>query len=1127
MIVFAGSLFALLCGSGSPSVAAELSPRQIEFFETKVRPVLVNHCAECHGPDVQEAGLRLDHPTSAMKGSDVGPVIVPGDVEASRLVHAIRRTDDETQMPPDEALAPEAVASLETWIRAGAPWPVHEGDGELPPDPVARTAEIRATHWSFQDVRDPVPPTVAGDNWSRNDIDRFIYARLQKDSLYPSLEADRGTLIRRIYYDLVGLQPSYEQVQAFVRDDSPGAYERLVDELLARPEYGQRWARHWLDVARYSDTKGYVGVNKREERYPFAWTYRDYVVRAFNEDLPYDEFITQQLAADRLELEDENRWALAAMGFLTVGPRHFNRDHRVFADRIDLVGRGLMGMTMACARCHDHKFDPLSMDDYYALYGVFGSSREPAPLELPLLSPEHPDSDAYQSFLARRQKLLAKIKRKRNGIRKKVADDMRRFAADYLTAVVQQMPAHRTTEKLNAKTERTTLRGPLQGRVGGVGRWRTYINGRPATDPIFGLWRRLSELSREEFELEAIGAIYATQDANPLVLETLESKLPTTMLELAQAYGAVFEEVNDRWQTLKKADPQAESLSDPHAEALRLVLYGKRSPTRGITDAQIPKFYRGEQGKEFRELGIDVEKLLADSMGTAPPRAMTVMDRKKARDANIHIRGDVARKGRKVSRRFLNVLSHVDGGQPFSDGSGRLELARAIVNPKNPLTPRVIVNRVWGWHFGRGLVATPSDFGARGEEPTHPDLLDHLARRFMDEGWSFKRLHRAIVTSATYRQSSVDRPECRVVDDRNTLLWKMNRHRRNYEEMRDALLAASGELDTNLGGAPFDDLENSRRTLYQFIDRKQIPRLRLTFDFSVPDATLPKRFNSTVPQQALFLLNDAFITRRARRVLRELDRELGSAAPEQRIDWVYRRLYGRQPSSAELALSAQFVTEAEADPITPPEPGYLSRQWEYGTGRYDREQQKLTDFQPISHFDGRYLSSGPEAVDNGDAFASVDGGRPGPNDKQMLVRRWTAPVDGLFMFKATLELRRGSSGSDGITAFVVTDRQGEIERFNVKTKPAKVRIERVILEKGEQLDFIIYCGRHNRDDHFRWPVEVWKVRNADEGGGLIGIQEWPSVAAFEQASPSWMPPMGPWEQLVQAMMISNEFMFVD
>jgi len=783
---------------------------------------------------------------------------------------------------------------------------------------------------------------------------------------------------------------------------------------------------------------------------------------------------------------------------------------------------------MACARCHDHKFDPLSMEDYYGLYGVFASSKELPPLELPLLDDTQRDAEAHKGYLERKAQVLSGVQKKRNEVRRKFAREMRAYAGDYLQAVVQQSKPHRTDDKSKLKKNRTGLRGPVGGRVGGVGRWRTYIDARDQHDSVFGLWHRFAELKKENFEFEAPGVLVGLQaDGNRMVAEAFAASPPVSMVEVAHRYGDVFERVHKSWQEYKKKNPEVSVLPDAAEEEIRQVLYADGSPTRGVTDRDLPRLYKGGEGKEFRDLNVGIEKLLADSMGTAPPRAMTVIDRKRQVDAHIHVRGDVARKGDKVPRRFLQVLSHVDGGEPFSEGSGRLELARAIVSPNNPLTPRVIVNRVWSWHFGRGLVNTPSDLGVRGEQPTHPELLDHLAHQFIANGWSLKSLHRAIVNSATYRQASHDRPDCREADDRNTLLWRMNRRRRNYEEMRDALLSSSGELDTRLAGAPFDDLDNSRRTLYQFIDRKEIPRLRLTFDFSVPDATLPKRFNSTVPQQALFLLNDAFVTRRARRLLVQLDREVATGETDDRIAWAYRTVYGREPRPAELEVGRKFVALAAANPIPVPKAGGLSKPWQYGTARYDRETEKVTLFKPIEHFDGRYLSASAESVEQGGAFASVDGGRPGPNDKQMLVRRWTAPVGGLFMFKATLQLKRGAARSDGITAWVVTDRQGKIDQFNVNTKPAKVRIERVTLEKGEQVDFVIHSGGHNRDDEFSWPVEVWRVRNADEGGGLIGLREWPSVAAFEQAGPSWMPSMGPWEQYIQALLISNEFMFVD
>ena len=1122
------ALIALLAMSVAAGVsAAEMSAAEADHFEVTIRPLLVRHCTECHGADVQEGGLRLDHRGAALAGGDGGPVIVPGDVDSSPLVRAILRHDEDLQMPPDAPLAADEVAALVEWVRAGAPWPVRETDGALPADPVARLDEIRDTHWAFQPIGRPEPPEFTFDRWSRGPLDRFIFARQHAAGLEPSPQADRATLIRRAYFDLIGLPPTHDEIEAFVRDKSPDAYEKLIDRLLAMPEYGQRWARHWLDVARYADTKGYIGVNKREERFPYAWTYRDYVVRALNEDVPYNEFITQQLAADRLELKDDERWQLAGMGFMTVGPRFRNRENLRFADRIDLLGRGLMGMTLACARCHDHKFDPLSMDDYYGLYGVFASSQEPSNLEKPLLDPPDVDAETMAGFIKRRDQVVGRLEAKRNQIRHAVARQMRAHVSLYLQHVVAAMPEHGKVAEPKAGKKPAKLRGPLTGNQGGTGRWRRYIARLKNDDPVFGLWRRLARLPADDFYFRATGEIYADRATNPLILDALRQSLPETMMEVGRIYGDVLQDVDADWRALRKQDPEAPSLPDPAAEALRQVLYGRRSPTRGITAEQLKAYYRGDEKNALRDLQVDVEKLLADSMGTAPPRAMTLVDRPRPRDAPIQIRGEASRKGRQVPRQFLRVLSHVDGGEPFVDGSGRLELARAIVHRDNPLTARVIVNRVWGWHFGRGLVETPSDFGVRGKTPSHPELLDHLARRFMDEGWSLKRLHRAIMTSATYRQASVDRSECRAVDEENVLLWKMNRRRRNYEEVRDALMAVTGELDTRLDGAPFLDLDDRRRTLYQFINRNDLARLRLSFDFGVPDATLPKRSRSTAPQQSLFLLNAPFVTRRVRRLLVELDNAIPAANVEQRIGWTYERVYGRRPDGEELALGRSFIESARTDPVAPARPGALGDAWQYGVGRYDREQNKVASFKPLAHYDGRFLWSDAEAAANDGAYATVDGGRPGPNDKQMLIRRWTAPEGGLFLFKARLELKPGASRTDGITAWVVSDRQGQLGMYNANASSANVRIGRVTVEPGEVIDFIVYCGRHNKDDEYRWPLEVWKVRLADDGKGLLGDREWPSVAAFEQSAPSWLPPMSPWEQYVQALLISNEFMFID
>jgi hypothetical protein len=513
-----------------------------------------------------------------------------------------------------------------------------------------------------------------------------------------------------------------------------------VDRLLASPHYGERWGRHWLDVARYADTKGYVFTEER--RYAYAYTYRDYVIRAFNDDLPYDQFVLQQLAADRLPLGEDKR-PLAAMGFLTLGRRFLNNVHDIIDDRIDVVTRGLLGLTVACARCHDHKFDPISTRDYYALYGVFASSVEPK--DLPLIgAPE------------------------------------------------------RTPEYLAFEKE-------LQAREAAVDRYRE---------------ENKEELAKKNRKF---------RDG----LRALQKKV-------------------DQWKASNPA---------------------------------------------------------------APPRAMVLQDAPNPRNAAVLIRGNPNNRGPVVPRQVPEVLAGAKR-QPFTDGSGRLELARAIASPDNPLTARVLVNRVWLNHFGAGLVRTPSDFGLRSEPPTHPALLDYLAARFVGDGWSLKKLHRLILLSKAYQQGSADHARGLQVDPENRLLWKMNRRRLDFEALRDALLAVSGKLDLKMSGPPVDLLTtpfSGRRTVYGFIDRQNLPGLFRTFDFASPDASSPQRYQTTVPQQALFLMNSPFVLEQAQLLTRRPE-VADQAEAEARIVQLYRRVYGRAPEREEVALGQRFVQEAERMP---------------------------------------------------------------------------------------------------------------------------------------------------------------------------------------------------------------------
>jgi hypothetical protein len=881
-------------------VVCSSSPASDELFEKRVRPVLVERCVRCHGPKKRMGGLRLDSREAFFRGGDNGPVIRAGEPDRSRLIEAIRRTGD-LKMPPKSALKAEEVAALTTWVKLGAKWPA-----ELPAGPASGEAWKR--HWAFQPVQDPSLPAVRRQEWPRTSVDRFILARLEERGLTPSPPADRRTLLRRVTLDLLGLPPTPEEIAAFEADRSADAFVKVVNRLLASPHYGERWGRYWLDVARYADTKGYVFFE--EQTYPWAWTYRDYVIRAFNDDLPYDQFVVQQLAADQLPL-GRDRQPLTAMGFLTLGGHFMSNPHDILDDRIDVVTRGLLGLTVTCARCHDHKFDPISAKDYYALYGVFASSVEP--LEPPLFEdpPKTPAYEAFRKELEKREQALAAFVRSKSA---QVRDGARTRAGEYLLAAHTLRDQPRTDDFMLI-ADGNDLNPAM------LSRWQAHLRRtRQTHDPVFAPWHLFAALSESDFSSQA-GSICAqigkgsvpAGRINPLLARALVEKPPGSMKDVAQRYGELLKRADTKWkEALREAAlsilPPPDSLADPDWEELRRVLYGPEAPPDvppGLFSELELLPDRPSQG-QLQELRKAVEKWRIEGPG-APPRANVLVDAPTPYEPCVFLRGNPNNRGEVVPRRFLRLLAGPDP-RPFQHGSGRLELARAIVDRQNPLTARVLVNRIWLHHFGKGLVGTPSDFGLRSEPPTHPELLDHLAATFMKEGWSIKKLHRQIVLSATYQQKSADRPDVRRLDPENALLWKMNRRRLDFEATRDALLAVSGRLDRTHGGPPVKNIlgGSGRRTVYGFLDRLYVPGLYRTFDFPSPDASSPQRDSTTIPQQALFLMNNPFVIECARQLVQspEIAAEKACAA---RVERLYRRLYGRMPTSEEVDLARAFT----------------------------------------------------------------------------------------------------------------------------------------------------------------------------------------------------------------------------
>lgn len=881
---------------------ASPSAEQIEFFEAKIRPLFADNCYSCHSAAEKiKGGLRLDAPEKLLQGGNSGPAIVPGDADASLLIKAVRYTDEDLQMPPkDQKLPAEQIALLEAWVKMGAPVPQHSDAPRLMTD----VKEARAKHWAFQSVQQPAPPRVRKSSWVRTPVDNFILAKLEAQKLAPAKLADRRTLIRRLSYDLIGLPPTPEEVRAFEQDKSPDAYAKLVNRLLASPHYGERWGRHWLDVARYADTRGYLAGGE-ERRYTFSYTYRDYVIRSFNEDKPYDQFLVEQIAADQLAAGDD-RSSLAAMGFLTLGRRFLNNQNDIIDDRIDVITRGTMGLTVSCARCHDHKFEPISAKDYYALHGVLASSEEPR--DLPLLKPIE-DSASYQDYL----KAVAKIEVEIGEFEVK---EMEKFRADLRKSVGDYLIAANEAAKLEDQSKFDDLAGNQKVLPVILRRWMTDLSEREKqSDPIFTPWFECSRLGETNFAAEVKPLLDRLASdapgANPVVAKAVVEKKPESLKQVADAYEKLFREIDGEWaDSLKNAEKEKQSapasLADTNREAVRLVMYAEKSPLN-LPDSEVRSIHARRLREGAAPLRNKIEALSWTHPGV-PLRAMAMVDKPKPHNSPVFLRGNPGNKGPVVPRRFLEVLS-AQTPAPFTNGSGRLELARAIASADNPLTARVFVNRVWLHHFGAGLVGTPGDFGVRTELPLHHELLDYLAASFMENGWSIKHLHRLIVLSATYQQSSDASPKNLAADPENHRWHHMNRRRLDFESLRDTLLAVSGQLDLQVGGLPVDlgaDPAPTRRTVYALIDRQNLPGVFRTFDFANPDVSNQGRFYTTVPQQALFLMNSPFVIEQSRHLVKRA--EIARAASDrERVRAIYQLVWQRPVDIQELRQAEIFL----------------------------------------------------------------------------------------------------------------------------------------------------------------------------------------------------------------------------
>ena len=1142
-----GGILLVLFVLGSAGWAAEsdaVGQRAAEdFFERNVRPVLVTRCVSCHGERKQEGGLRVDSRESLIRGGDRGPALVPGDPVASLLWQAVERKDD-LAMPPTGPIAAAELAALRSWIQDGAVWPVSLGN---------RSSDVRrpdpATHWAFQPLRQVEPPEVMPvpnlpSDWVRTPVDAFILQKLVEQKLQPAPRAERRTLLRRLSQSLIGLPPTPEEVEQFVNDPASDAYEKQVERLLESPQYGEHWGRFWLDLARYSDTKGYVYA--REERFwTHAWTYRDWVVRAFNENLPYDRFLLLQLAAD--QIADRRPDDLAAMGYLTLGRRFLGVRRDVIDDRIDVISRGTMGLTVSCARCHDHKYDPIPTADYYSLYGILDSCQE----QQRVLA-ESPGDEAFRTELSKRQEKLS------SRLAECIAESSQRARdrlADYLFA---QAELHKyPADGFDQIFQKSDLLPAF------VRHWEQYLRqSRLADDPIFSLWHAYAALSPEQFAAgeavpiwktfrmslpaesgDASGGSAATVDpAGPLAgsdpqaararLIAAFTTAPQSLREVCDIYGKVFKEVDQAWQAALAAASDAEQrptqLPDPAAEALRRVLYDDSSPCR-VPEGPISyceTFFDSGTVTELWKLQGEVDRWLINAP-TPVPVALTLVDLQKPVEPRVFLRGNPLRLGDDVPRQFLQLLSGPTR-EPFQVGSGRGELAHAIASPHNPLTARVLVNRIWARHFDRGLVSTPSDFGLRADPPTHPELLDWLAAEFIREGWDIKQLHRWIVLSSTFQQSSLVDPAdpqaivARKMDPENRWLGRREPHRRTFEELRDAFLVTTQRLDPQVGGKPVTILTapfTPRRTLYGLVDRQYFPSTLRVFDFANPDLHIAERSETTVPQQALFFLNHPLVLQEARQLAALAKREM---EPNVAITRMFQQVYQRDPQPEELDEARRWIDAEEQSVVKQPVSGKVA-DWHYGFGRYDEEQQKLVDFQPLPHFTGTAWQGGPALPDGklGWVHLTATGGHPGNDRAHAAVRRWIAPADMLVTIES--KLVHEPAVSDGIRGFIVSGRTGLLASATLQKNTANLSVDKREVQAGETIDFIVDLGSELNSDQFLWEITLRRDGPAAPDGPAAA-DNWNSRADF---TPNTQSQLNPWEQLAQILLCSNEFLFVD
>ncbi len=883
----------------------------IDFFEQRIRPLLIEHCYECHAAEEQSGNLRLDSRSAWQAGGESGAVIISGEPALSRLIEAVRYENLALQMPPSGKLSSEQIAALEHWIHIGAPDPrdaqITPVDGPSQNSPSKHKAlSIEEGHdfWSLRPLSNPETPAVVDQAWGTTPIDAFILSQLEAHDLHPAPAADKRTLLRRATLDLIGLPPSPAEVEAFVIDSSPTAFQTVVERLLASPQYGERWGRHWLDVARYADSNGL----DENLAYGNAWRYRDYVIASFNSDKPFDRFLIEQLAGDLLP--EANVETLAATGFLSLGAKVLAEPdvEKLIMDtvdeQIDATGKAFLGMTLGCARCHDHKFDPILQSDYYALAGFFKSTRTFDGTNNGAIKHWHEHKLASAEELAQLQSIDAEIAKSR-----KAATDYKREATEQIRVTARGAAAkyfaaaslcgsHPSLNDVREIAEQAGLHPRMLYHFHGQLQLRQ-------SEPLLATWHQ-----------------QVARGASSAEIEGYYEKLLGWLVRVdVQDDNGNRRDGSTKTNSSGRASGNYEE-RPPHPILTRARKLDRLLPELLVVPVQ-PEFAFERDTLDAYYALLEAARVV-ESNAPDPASIMGVRDGPVLVSVPLHIRGSHRNLGEPIPRAFPTVMrtSSVPPVLPRRE-SGRLELAQWMASSQHPLTARVYVNRIWRWHFGRGLVSSTENFGLLGDPPSHPELLDRLARTFIESGWSTKELHRLLLSSSLYQMSTThpNQDQAEAVDPENRWMWKFNRSRLEAEQLRDALLTVSDRLDSSMGGKTvplrnrqfvfdhtsrdFTTYDSLRRAVYLPVIRNNVYTLFEQFDF--PDATMPtgSRQQTVVAPQSLLMLNDELVMDSANALAAKVCHDFSQA--QQRVDWAYQLALSRPADARERQRAIDFV----------------------------------------------------------------------------------------------------------------------------------------------------------------------------------------------------------------------------